>query len=362
MKVSYNINKWRVLFAALLLICTVSCEKHIEIRRTGPERELSLNAALYAGPSEQVAYVTTSYHNKVRGVKDALLKLYVNDKLTALSDTLREAHNYHGSNSDAVMMIPFRARFGAGDKVRLEVTADGMQASAESIAPEPAEIVSVDTIPIIKTGGDRKMALTRIKVRVNDVPGIDNYYRIEAFVKYSISRVYLDPGEFDPVGPQFLRKGTISVKLDNKAEPILYSGSHAGANWDYDPDDTDYYANEYNLFNDNAFRDKDYTLTLYAKDLRQYFSFTDIAFLQDTKVSEKRTLVVRLYTMNKDMFTYYNDCMFDNSWQGMSDFIPLIPYPDNVNGGNGFVGALSVNDFEMELPYIEDVYNHYHNL
>ena len=55
MKVSYNINKWRVLFAAILLICTVSCEKHIEIRRTGPERELSLNAALYAGPSEQVA-------------------------------------------------------------------------------------------------------------------------------------------------------------------------------------------------------------------------------------------------------------------------------------------------------------------
>ena len=48
--------------------------------------------------------------------------------------------------------------------------------------------------------------------------------------------------------------------------------------------------------------------------------------------------------------------------QGMSDFIPLIPYPDNVNGGNGFVGALSVNDFEMELPYIEDVYKHYHNL
>ena len=113
MKVTYNINKWRVLFAAFLLICTVSCEKHIEIRRTGPERELSLNAALYAGPSEQVAYVTTSYHNKVRGVKDALLKLYVNDKLTALSDTLREAHNYHNSNSDAVMMIPFRARFGA---------------------------------------------------------------------------------------------------------------------------------------------------------------------------------------------------------------------------------------------------------
>lgn len=253
----------------------------------------------------------------MRGVKDALLKLYVNDKLTALSDTLREAHDCHDSNSDAVMMIPFRAGFGAGDKVRLEVTADGMQASAESIAPEPAEIVSVDTIPIIKTGGDRKMALTRIKVRVNDVPGIDNYYRIEAFVKYSISRAYLDPGEFDPVGPRFLRKGTISVKLDNKAEPILYSGSHVDAY--YDPDDTDYYANEYNLFNDNAFRDK-------------------------------------------DMYTYYNDCMFDNSLQGMSDFIPLIPYPDNVNGGNGFVGALSVNDFEMELPYIDDVYKHYHNL
>ena len=178
MKVSYNINKWRVLFAAILLICTVSCEKHIEIRRTGPERELSLNAALYAGPSEQVAYVTTSYHNKVGGVKDALLKLYVNDELAALSDTLRETHNSHDSNSDAVMMIPFRARFGAGDKVRLEVIADGMQASAESVAPEPAWIVSVDTIPIIKTGGDRKMALTRIKVRVNDVPGIDNYYRI----------------------------------------------------------------------------------------------------------------------------------------------------------------------------------------
>lgn len=197
------------------------------------------------------------------------------------------------------------------------VLLDGMQASAESIAPEPAEIVSVDTIPIIKTGGDRKMALTRIKVRVNDVPGIDNYYRIEAFVKYSISRVYLDPGEFDPVGPQFLRKGTISVKLDNKAEPILYSGSHVDAY--YDPEDTDYYANEYNLFNDNAFRDK-------------------------------------------DMYTYYNDCMLDNSLQGMSDFIPLIPYPDNVNGGNGFVGALSVNDFEMELPYIDDVYKYYHNL
>ena len=130
-----------------------------------------MNAALTAGPSEQVAYVTTSYHNKVRGVKVALLKLYVNDELAALSDTLREANNYHDNNSDAVMMIPFHARFGAGDKVRLEVTADGMSASAESVAPEPAEIVSVDTIPIIKTGGDRKMALTRIKVRVNDEIG-----------------------------------------------------------------------------------------------------------------------------------------------------------------------------------------------
>lgn len=359
MKVLNNINKWRVLFAAFLLICAVSCEKHIEIRRTGPERELSLNAALTAGPSEQVAYVTTSYHNKVRGVKDALLKLYVNDELAASSDTLREAHNYHDNNSDAVMMIPFHARFGAGDKVRLEVTADGMRASAESIAPESAKIVSVDTIPITKISGDRTTALTRIKVQVQDVSGIDNYYRIEAFVKYSISQVYLDPGEFDPVGPQFLRKCTISVKLDNKAEPILYSGSHVDAY--YDPEDTDYYANEYNLFNDNVFRDKDYTLTLYAKDLRQYFSFTNIAFLPNLRV-EKRTLVVRLYTMNKDMYTYYNDCMFDNSLQGMSDFIPLIPYPDNVNGGNGFVGALSVNDFEMELPYIEDVYNHYHNL
>lgn len=360
MKVLNNINKWRVLFAAFLLICAVSCEKHIEIRRTGPERELSLNVALTAGPSEQVAYVTTSYHNKVRGVKDALLKLYVNDELAASSDTLREAHNYHDNNSDAVMMIPFHARFGAGDKVRLEVTADGMRASAESIAPESAKIVSVDTIPITKISGDRTTALTRIKVQVQDVSGIDNYYRIEAFVKYSISQVYLDPGEFDPVGPQFLRKCTISVKLDNKAEPILYSGSHVDAY--YDPEDTDYYANEYNLFNDNVFRDKDYTLTLYAKDLRQYFSFTNIAFLPNLRVSEKRTLVVRLYTMNKDMYTYYNDCMFDNSLQGMSDFIPLIPYPDNVNGGNGFVGALSVNDFEMELPYIEDVYNHYHNL
>ena len=95
---------------------------------------------------------------------------------------------------------------------------------------------------------------TRIKVQVQDVSGIDNYYRIKAFVKYRISQVYLDPGEFDPVGPQFLRRGTIRVELDNKAEPILYGGSHTGANWDYAPDEKDYYANEYNLFNDNASR------------------------------------------------------------------------------------------------------------
>ena len=345
----------------LCLLAMASCEKEIEIKKSGRECDLSVNAALLAGVPDQAVYIAKSFHDRVRGIKEAHLDCYVNDELMASSDSLVPASAYPGYNYDGVMKIPFRVSFDSGDNVRIEVTGDGLAAYAENVAPRPAKITSVDTIPMLKISNGKKHTVTKLKIKLRDVPNIRNYYRIELFVRYSITQIYLAPDEYDSVGLQFLRKGILNISVDNRAEPILYTGNHFGANPNYDQDDVDYYENKYNLFTDKDFENGEYEMTLLSRDFRQIYDFLGIAFLPTVRVSEKRTLVIRLYTMDKDMYSYYNDMMYDNSWQGREDYVPSIPYPENVHGGNGFVGALGVSDYEIELPYIEDLYKHHHS-
>lgn len=336
-----------------------SCQKDIEIKHVGNECELSLNAALLAGASDQEVYVAASYHDKVRGVKSAHLDCYVNGVLAASSDSLVDAYS---SIRGQVMKIPFNVEFSPGDNVRIEVTADGMGASAESSAPEPGRIVSADTTEIVKIANGRRKVLERLKIRLQDVPDVKNFYRIETFVKFRVTRTFIGKDDDRHVEDETVHTGIIKVKADNTMDPVLYSGSQSGFNWNYDPDDRDFYENEYNLFTDASFRDKEYVMTLLTGDFRYIYDFQNY-YTPDFRISEKRTLVIRLSTMDSDMYSYYNACMFDDSWQSYEDYLPSIPYPDNVSGGNGLVGAVAVYDYEMELPFIEDLYKYrYGNL
>lgn len=354
--------KKQFIIIALTVLSSVfpSCQKDIEIRHVGNECELSLNAALRAGSPDQEVYVAASYHDKVRGVKSAHMDCYVNGVLSASSDSLVSVYN---SIRGEVMKIPFNVGFSPGDNVRIEVTADGMSAFAESSAPEPGHIVSADTTEIVKIANGRRKVLERLRIRLQDVPDVKNFYRIETFVKFRVTRTFLGKDDDRPVGDETVRTGIIRVKADNMMDPVLYSGSQSGFNWNYDPDDRDFYENEYNLFTDASFRDKEYVMTLLTGNFHDMYDFRNVSYTPDSRISEKRTLVIRLSTMDSDMYSYYNACMFDDSWQSYEDYLPAIPYPDNVSGGNGLVGAVSVYDYEMELPFIEDLYKYrYGNL
>lgn len=147
---------------------------------------------------------------------------------------------------------------------------------------------------------------------------------------------------------QFLCSRYSDIKFDNKYESLLYRNLKIGME-DSSSDANNYYANEYNLFTDNTFADKEYTLKL-AVEKTLLHNYYPNSWSRDEYVpAEYGKICFRVLSMSRSTYTYMNDYAFDNSEQGSWTFIDEIPYPSNVSGGTGMVSIMTPADFYIDL-------------
>ena len=350
------------LLSALILIAANACERQFESQVASNDKELSFNAFPITGDSVHYAYIATSYPDKVRGIKEAGILCRINGYPVSESGLLIPASQWYTDSYDDVMEMPFKASIAPGDTVTIQVNADGMSAFAEAVAPQKVTLVSVDSSTVHRmSGNDGPADYLNCKVRIRDIPGEENYYRILCLMKYRISIDHIIHGSAPYKGNvgDIVQEGTVPVDIDNSSEPLLNKGIKVGSEGLLDKTLTNYYDNEYNLFTDDAFSDKEYTLNVNFPAAGNLVTLGRPSVTGSSRLifREKRTLVIRVLSMNRDTYAYYNAYMFDNSEQSASDLIPYIPYPDNISGGNGFFGILTATDCEMELPDIDDLFD-----
>lgn len=340
MKKCGNIIIWMT--AAVML--SASCEHYIDLRDAGPEKLLVVNGNLISGDTLHTVFLSWSMFDDVKPVKSAHIDLYVNGKIVASSDEVKEPDRYASYAGEVKLSASFRP----GDEVRIAVDADDAHAETVSVAPDVPVINAVDTSAFEakdKNGDIVDWYMTRVSLR--DISGESNYYRILMSVEseFRASHVAPDSGYKDG---QFLCNVSSNVDFDNTYESLLYRKLNIGM--DDNSDDSDnYYANKYNLFTDNPFADGEYTLKLAVRKWSLYNSYPDSWSSDKFRPAESRSLRVRVLSMSRSTYNYMNDYAFDKSDQGDWTFIGGIPYPSNVTGGTGMVSVMSPADYEILL-------------
>ena len=205
-------------------------------------------------------------------------------------------------------------------------------AEAVAVAPNAPVVNAVDTTSFMaKNKGGELVDFYMTKVHLQDVAGERNFYRMVMSYESEYRASEVPSGSPYKEG-QFLCSGYRDIMFDNKYESLLYRNLKIGME-DSSSDANNYYANKYNLFTDNTFADKEYTLKLAVEKTLLHNYYPNSWSRDEYVLTEYGKICFRVLSMSRSTYTYMNDYAFDNSEQGSWNFINGIPYPSNVSGG-----------------------------
>jgi hypothetical protein len=314
------------LAAAVLL--TAGCINTMDVIEAPDDETLIMNAMMTTGETNHIVYLTQSDGNSFRGINKAPVKCYVNDVLVA--DAVRNSYydTYHCS------AYVFNAVFEPGDNVRIEV---GDSLSAEAVVPE-APVIRKVTASMVDSPSGSSQSRMMLGVTVQDVPDVKNYYRIR-----------LDGYTQTTIGG--LSGDSPDMYIYSDEEPLLKTYKTG----DDDSEDLleELNENKYNLFSDNSFSGESYTLKIgfypYL-DMSGYF-FTDewASSFGNMDGSASASVTVTIFSMSKDTFSYIKSCEASWNLEDMPFVDPMI-FPQNVDGGNGYVSVSSAATYVLEFP------------
>ncbi|MBO7495653.1 MAG: DUF4249 family protein [Salinivirgaceae bacterium] len=216
-------KKYLFIIAAFAMAILPACENDVDADLENMEGVLCLNAYLVAGADTNYVHVSRTSREYPAPVRDAVVKLYVNDNLvetvtdcysvtyTALFEhevyddefgwMVVEEEETHTDTVKGTYLL--KSKFDVGDKVRVEVSSGNQSVWAEDVAPRKIENpqVSYTYEPgagILNRGSDRERA--EIEVSFDDVSADDDFYRMviySDFYKVVTRIVWFDPEEYD---------------------------------------------------------------------------------------------------------------------------------------------------------------------
>lgn len=191
-----------------------------------------------------------------------------------------------------------------GDKIHLEVSADGFAAvSASTVIP--------DTVPI------QKVKVGRISLYDSDYSGTRPYDQVTV--------TFTDDGATtDYYAVAVWRNMELVTDLNLKSEPALHPLTDTDVDFGFDED----FYNNFYLFDDRSFNGTTYTLHLNA-DVYSYSG-------------QEAIYKVVLYKLTPEYYHFIQAInTHNNSWLTDAGFTDIKPSAGNIVGGIGFLGGYS---------------------
>jgi hypothetical protein len=353
------------------LAAAVSCTNTDYLDVDDVDPILVLNGQMKTGETTHGLFLSSSSLSALKGVDNANVSVSVNGG-APIKATLYVAPEDDYSQqyySETRSRYDFDYTFSPGDVITVTAS-DGKHPTAQATASVPltpvlknVEIVhnvphsSSNSFLDIDFGGyteptpyypyeDSPYPIDswhQLKITLQDLPG-DTYYRLEVFVEYEI-----DDGETK-------QNGQNGISPDVSSEPVLSPATNSeGGLLEAILEES----NRYNIFSDDLFKDKEYTLNLFFSEnyvfyLRQYY--TDYYYNEETgewepqpvpeNLTYKTKMVVRLYAISHEQYIYLKALDLGDLAMFFSEPVSI---PSNVEGGMGFVTI--DNNVETRLDY-----------
>lgn len=338
------------IIAGLFLLA--SCETLLVPDPVGPERQIALQARLLTVDTLHTVHAVYSKYESLEEAKDLTIACYVNGECVAVTSE-SEAETAEYKTSVPWRSYKFKAEIHPGDSVRIEATGPTEWATASVKAPDapPAPEVSMELIP--STFDSYYQHKYRFQIHVEDQPGKRNWYRLATLCRQVHNEYRVKSSYYYPVSEEGwfnILDRTIVIPVDNSMDSFLNPEERVVDKWN-----KDYLANEYNFFTDELFEDGAVDLTLEANVY--HYTRIENASLGFYGEFSYRTIFYAYFDLqNLSREDYLNSRMLEMENLSLTGvgwvddlFLQDIVFPDNVEGGIGFVTVRSVSRAVLKL-------------
>ena len=347
----------------LTLLFLVSCEKEISFHRNDIPDQLQMNGLLAVGDTVHYVHLAVSRAMLVEKITDGSVRCLVNGRQVAegtaitydaASDEREEDMIiYNPSGTPAKRMrqttFAFRADFAPGDVVRIEAEANGgrYKAWSEVTVPDAPEIALKDTSSTFNRGYYLKQNM-KLRLRGKDSAGERNLYRIDGVRRNVTTTFHSRDAQWDSTDPDNVtwiehtrvEKHSDKMWIDLGTDPILTEGMTV--------DELDLLGtstNTYCVYSDHLFDGNDYDISF---SVEWYNAPPSVGLFEKWRMESE--LAVRVMGITAAEYAYLKAL---DLYQNLGDdtvFAEPASFPDNVEGGLGFIGIANPITITIPLP------------
>lgn len=227
----------------------------------------------------------------------------------------------------------------AGKTYRMEITSEGKKLETETTIPYKVEVISIDTMTVKDQFINKRL---RVNVKIKDIAG-DNFYRITV----SRENLFLVLNADGKGTRKYFR--TTSEEWISSDSPVFKSlyNNFGGEEFDMGP------SNDYNIFPDDYFKGKEYTIQFFVNNYR-YGNYMNPYYGGNENGSktiyDRHT--VHIQHLSKEIFNYMKYLKLYNHYHD-NPFSEPVPVFSNVKGGAGIFAGYNDNaKFQFEKIYI----------
>ena len=352
-----------IIFAAATAAFFCACEKEVDFHRDDIPAQLQMNAQLYVGDTIHAVYLAVSKDIKVESVTSGNVACFVNgakvadgvrdDRDDALfeRESSTEADGFSASGMRQTRFT-FKADFHPGDIVRIEATANGgaCKAYSEVTVPYAPAISIADTVCQQNPAVTYSDQVYRIKLQGQDIKGENSFFRLTADYERK-DDLYCDWDWVSEDERHLVNRRSDGLMIDKGNDPILQDGAPAE-----DVDLTGASENIYNVFSDRLFKDGSFSM-VFSVDPDFVQMPTGYAFLY---AESDITFNARVWGISEGEYNYLKALSIYDYTGGDATFTEPVSFPDNVEGGVGFVSISTPSTasvkFTRHFSWDESIY------
>lgn len=321
----------------IMLFCFTSCVKDIDLEYLRPDPKLVVNCLATVGDTVKATVSRTWFFTDKRpnnGIKEAEVKLYVNDAFREQMQWREETINYQNRGYFISSYIPV-----SGDRIRIEASAPDMNpVSANTSVPVSSPLVNFKYENTSDTLNNMVTVKNRYLITFRDDPSQKNYYLLR-----------LDRGEPYQMGDSIYYEW-YSASADYSTDPLFGSNTSVldkilGYDW------LSGYRGR--VFTDELINGKEYTIRLESGSYSSYYPGYDYPGnggpgYEEPGDEEKEKypiyLRVGLYAISESYY-YYMRALEMQSDDSLSNALidgglaePVRVF-SNIEGGVGILGS-----------------------
>lgn len=321
-----------------LFLCTVimltACTNTIGYLSNDEPKKLIVNAMMEVGSNDNRIYLHYTGWQATTPVTDGIIHLYKNGELT---ETITAKDDYY----------PVESNFHAGDKIKIEASAENgtYKAESETCIHAPLQIVQIDTSYV---------SLRDYNSWIGNQPAYDNYLRLKirlkqpdteisnSYYRLEIQQVFYSHRWHD--GSDTLSIDTTynynyiydTALTDGKPGHAIDEGFELIQKWN----------NYFGLFKGSYFKNGEYDMTV---DLKE-----DINYIHIDAYTAERYITVRLYSISESEYRYLHamSSALDFDPENFIYAVPLIP--NNIQEGIGIFGIASQVEYKLKEENCQD--------